>query len=49
MEEDIKQNRLKPLTLYPLKLSEALSAFLLVNPSKIKPVKRKNKQKRTKR
>lgn len=40
-KKEIKKNRLKPISLYPLKPEEALFLFMQVDPRKIRVTKRK--------
>ena len=39
-----KKSRLKPISLYPLKPEEALSAFMRIDPRKIKNSRNKGKR-----
>lgn len=41
--EKIKRPRLKPITLWPLKPSEALRAFMQVDPKRVKRALRKER------
>ncbi len=40
--KEAKKERLKPISLYPLKPEKALSLFMQVEPGKIRAIRRKN-------